>query len=86
MIYVIYGLAGLFMLFALAMLFAFYRERHLGVLLMAVAYGVSGGLAIALGHWWPLVAGFVVAWLLRLLGLEPGGEARDEGGAMKDGG
>jgi hypothetical protein len=29
-------------------------------------------LAILLGHWWPLAAGFVLAWLLKWLGLEPG--------------
>jgi len=53
-----------------------------------VTYGASGVLAIALPHWWPLVAGFVLVWLLKLLGLEPSHEpARDEGGGMrKEGG
>ena len=31
----------------------------------------KGVLALALPHWWPLVAGFVLVWMLKLLGLEP---------------
>jgi len=38
---------------------------------MAVAYGASAGAALALMAWWPLVAGFIIAWALRLSGLEP---------------
>ena len=29
-------------------------------------------LAIALMHWWPLVVGYILAWILKLLGLDPG--------------
>jgi hypothetical protein len=39
---------------------------------LGLTYGGSGVLAILLGHWWPLAAGFVLAWLLKWLGLEPG--------------
>lgn len=72
MIYVIYAFAGLFIALSLAMLFTFHRERHFGILLLGLVYGISGLLAIMLAHWWPLAAGFVLAWMLRLLGLEPG--------------
>jgi hypothetical protein len=26
---------------------------------------------VVLMHWWPLVAGFVLVWVLRFLGLDP---------------
>ena len=71
MIYVIYLFGGLFIALACAMLYVFYRSRHFGMFLMGVTYASSGVLAIALPHWWPLAVGFVLAWLLRLLGLEP---------------
>jgi hypothetical protein len=47
---------------------------------MGVTYSVSGVLALALPHWWPLAAGFVLVWILKWLGLEPGVDAgkRDE--------
>jgi len=72
MIVVIYILSGLFILLALALLFAFYRSRHPGTLLMGAAYGAAAALALLLMHWWPLVLGFVSAWALRLMGLDPG--------------
>ena len=74
MIYVIYLFGGLFIVISCAMLYVFYRSRHFGLFIMGVTYGTSGALALALPHWWPLVAGFVLVWLLKLLGLEPGVE------------
>ena len=70
MIYVIYVLAGIFVLLGAMMFYVFYRERHFGMLLMGMTYSMSGLLAIVLPHWWPLVAGFVMVWLLKMLGLE----------------
>jgi hypothetical protein len=72
MVYVIYGFAGLFIALSCTMLYVFHRERNFGLFIMGVTYGASGVLAIALPHWWPLVAGFVLVWLLKLQGLEPG--------------
>lgn len=74
MIYITYVLAGLFIVLSCAMLYAFYRGRNFGLFIMGVTYGASGLLALALPHWWPLVAGFVLVWLLKFLGLEPGVE------------
>ena len=71
MIWLIYVLGGLFIVLACAMLYVCYRSRHFGMFLMGITYAASGVLAIALPHWWPLLAGFVLAWMLRLLGLEP---------------
>ncbi len=69
---VIYILSGLFILLALALLFTYYRSRHPGTLLMGATYGAAAALALMLMHWWPLVVGFVSAWALRLMGLDPG--------------
>jgi hypothetical protein len=79
MIYVTYGFASLFIVLASAMFFAYYRSSHFGLFIMGVTYAASGLLAFAIAHWWPLVAGFVLVWLLRLLGLEPRVEPKEEG-------
>jgi hypothetical protein len=97
MIYVIYVLAAVFVALGAMMFYVFYRERHFGMLLMGMTYSMSGLLAIALPHWWPLVAGFVMVWMLKMLGLEmephdvaagaqreEGDKNRDEGGGMRD--
>ena len=70
MIYVIYVFAVLFVALGAAMFYVFYRERHFGMFLMGMTYSMSGLLAMVLPHWWPLVAGFVMAWMLKMLGLE----------------
>lgn len=69
---VIYVLSGIYILLALALALTFYRTRHPGTLLLGATYGVSAALALMLMHWWPLALGFVSAWALRLLGLDPG--------------
>lgn len=69
--YVVYIFCALFFILSLALLFAYYRTKHAGMLLMAVAYGASAGLAIFIMHWWPLLAGFALVWILRLVGLDP---------------
>jgi hypothetical protein len=92
MIYVIYVFAAFFIVLGAMMFYVFYRERHFGVFLMAMTYTMSGLLAIVLPHWWPIVAGFVMAWMLKVLGLEMGPEdvaggqpaAREEGGRRKE--
>jgi hypothetical protein len=84
MIYVTYVFAGVFIAISFAMLYVFYRSSHFGMFVMGLTYGCSGLLAILLGQWWPLVAGFLLVWLLKWLGLEPGGEPKDEGGRMKE--
>ena len=85
MIYVIYVLGGGFMLLGAAMFFACYRHRHFGLFIMALSYWVSGLLAIMLPHWWPLVVGFVLVWILRMLGLEPKVETEEEKAPPQEG-
>ena len=74
MIYVTYVLSAFFILLGGMMFYVFYRERHFGILLMGMTYAMSGLLAAVLPHWWPLVAGFVMVWMLKMLGLEMGPE------------
>ncbi len=68
----IYIFSASFIMMMLALFFAYRRTGHYGMFLMGLTYGASAGLAITLTHWWPLVAGFVLVWVLKLLGLDPG--------------
>jgi hypothetical protein len=68
---VIYIVAGLFIVLTLALLFAYYRTRQPGLVLISSTYGSAAVLALMSMEWWPLAAGFALAWVLRLMGLEP---------------
>lgn len=68
----VYVFAGLFLLLALGLIFGYYRTRHPGLVLMASCYGTASVLSVMLMDWWPLVAGFVLAWMMRMMGLDPG--------------
>jgi hypothetical protein len=67
----VYIVAGLFIALTLGLVFAYLRNRQTGLLFMAFAYGGAAGAALARMEWWPLVAGFVIAWLVRFAGLDP---------------
>ena len=71
MLIIVYIFAGLFFILAAGLVLGYVQKRHPGLLLMAAAYGSSAGAAIALGEGWPLLAGLAVAWIFRLVGLEP---------------
>ena len=75
---VIYIIAGLFIVLSLMLLFAYYRTRQPSMVLMSSTYGTTAILALMLMHWWPLLAGFAVAWALRLMGLDPGTRGEPE--------
>lgn len=68
---VIYIVAALWFLLALGLWFAYYRERHSGTFYMGLSYAMSAGYALYIMDWWPLLAGFVIAWILRFMGLDP---------------
>ena len=68
---IIYFFAASFAFMAVALMFTYQRTRHYGMFVLGIAYGASAILAIVLSHWWPLVAGFALVWVLRLLGLDP---------------
>jgi hypothetical protein len=69
---VIYVFSALYIALALGLCFAYYRMRHSGMLLMGLIYGAAAGAALTYMHWWPLVAGLVLNWVMRLMGVEPG--------------
>ncbi|MEO7729180.1 MAG: hypothetical protein ABIS45_18165 [Burkholderiales bacterium] len=67
----IYLFAASFVFMAVALMLTYKRTRHYGVFLLGLTYAISAALAVFLTHWWPLVAGFVLVWVLRFLGLDP---------------
>lgn len=75
---VIYIVSGLFILLAVGLILAYYRTKHYGLMVMAFTYGAAAGLALSIMHWWPLVAGLVLAWVLRYLGLDPWHDSGDQ--------
>jgi hypothetical protein len=60
-----------FIVIGFLMLFAFYRSRRWELVLMSFVYSGSGLAAGYSLQWWPLFAGFIVAWLLKLAGFDP---------------
>ena len=66
-----YAVSGVYIFFAVLMLFAYRRMRHHGLFVMGFTYGVSAGLALHLMHWWPLVTGFALVWVLKWVGMDP---------------
>ena len=69
---IIYVFSASFILMAIALLFTYQRTRHYGVFVMGLIYGAAAGTALVLMHWWPLVAGFAIVWVLKLIGFDPG--------------
>lgn len=70
MIYLLYFIASVFIVLGFMMLFTFRRTRRWELVLVAFVYtasGISGGYS---AQWWPLVAGFVVVWLLKFAGYD----------------
>ncbi len=74
---IIYLFAASFVFMAVALFMVYRKTRHYGVFLMGATYGVSAVIAVMLKHWWPLVAGFALVWVLRLMGLDPGPGKKD---------
>ena len=75
---IVYVFSGLFLLLAAALLFTWWHGRHPGALLLAGTYAMAAALALMLHTWWPLVIGFLSAWALRLMGVEPGSQPGTE--------
>jgi len=71
MVYVLYALSAIFILLSFFMLAAYSRTRHKGLLIMSICYGAGGLASGYLLSWWPLMAGFAAAWVVRVLGLDP---------------
>src|SRR5262245_41354276 len=71
MAWVVYSFAVMFGCWGLALFFAYTRTKHHGLLLLGVTFVAAGVLAAIEVHWWPLIAGFAIAWVLRAMGMDP---------------
>lgn len=80
----IYVFSASFVFMALALMITYRRTRHYGIFLLGLTYAASAVLAIVLTHWWPLVAGFALVWVLRLLGLDPDVSREGAGNSAKE--
>lgn len=69
--WVVYSFAAMFVCWGLALFFAFSRSKHPGLLLLGCTFVSAGVLSVMMTHWWPLVAGFAIAWVLRAMGMDP---------------
>ena len=69
--WLVYCFAGLFASMGLALFYAFSRSKHYGLLLLGCTYLSAALLSVVLTEWWPLVAGFAIAWVLRAMGMDP---------------
>jgi hypothetical protein len=49
----------------------FLYGRRVGNLLGSIVYLGMAVASFELNSWWPLLAGFALAWLLKLLGMDP---------------
>jgi hypothetical protein len=81
---IIYFFAASFVFMAAALMLTYKRTRHYGVFLLGLTYAVSAVLAVVLMHWWPLVAGFALVWVLRFMGLDPDVNKGDGGQSAKE--
>jgi len=81
---VIYFFSASFVFMAGALMLTYKRTRHYGVFLLGLTYAISAVLAVVLTHWWPLVAGFALVWVLRFLGLDPDVQKNDSGQSAKE--
>ena len=67
----LYFLASVFVVLGFMMLFAFRHSRRWALVLMSFVYTGSGIASAYSLKWWPLIAGFIVAWLLKFAGYDP---------------
>jgi hypothetical protein len=68
MSYVIYILAGISIILAIGGISAYSQTKQIGLLLSSVVSIIFSILAITLVQFWPLVVGFIINWLVRLVG------------------
>ncbi len=68
MSYVIYILAGISIILAIGGISAYSQTKQIRLLLSSVVSIIFSILAITLVQFWPLVVGFIINWLVRLVG------------------
>ena len=67
----IYALSAISIFLAIGGFSAYAQTKQPGLLISSLVSIAFSGLAIYLAEWWPLVASFVINWILRLVGLDP---------------
>lgn len=67
----LYIVQGVFALMTLGLISGYTASKHIGLLLAGVTFGCAAAASFWLVAWWPLGVGFVLAWALRLIGLDP---------------
>ena len=65
----------LFGLMGVGLFSGYTASKHIGLLLGGVVFLGAAAASFYLVSWWPLLIGFVLALVLRLLGLDPGARA-----------
>ena len=71
LVILLYFFASLFIVMGFMMLFAYHRTRRYELVMLSFVYSGSGLAAGYSMQWWPLIVGFVVAWLLKFAGYDP---------------
>ena len=84
-VWVVYSFALMFGCWGLALYFAYTRSKHSGLLLLGITFFAAAVLAAYMAHWWPLVAGFAIAWVLRARGMDPPAETVTPTADVSDG-
>lgn len=72
--WLIYVFSILFASVAAGMVFAFWRRKHYGFLLLAATYFTAALSSLVLLEFWPLIVGLGLAWVFRMMGVEPARE------------
>jgi hypothetical protein len=69
----LYIFVGIFYIMGLSLGMAAekFKFRHIGLILGSLTYTLSATTALYLDRWWPLLAGFIIAWGIRALGGDP---------------
>jgi hypothetical protein len=67
----LYIVEGIFALMTVGLISGYTASKHIGLLLAAIVFGGAAAISFHLMAWWPLAVGVVLAWVLRLLGLDP---------------
>jgi len=83
LVILLYFVASAFIVLGFMMLYVYRRTHHPTLLLLSFIYSGSGLVAGYSMQWWPLIAGIVVAWLLKLAGYNVDGPSRRENDATQ---
>lgn len=70
MVILLYFVSSLFIVLGFLMLFTYRRTKRWEFVLLSFVYSGSGLAAGYSMQWWPLIAGFVTAWLLKFAGYD----------------